>query len=155
MPYLYDSVGKITMMSDSTFVSVWSGKWAGMAYGISEYVSNDVRLNTSVSEYSKGCFVHEQGHVFDAYFGIKTGTMIRDRSDIQALYNKYKNWSSSSRPLRDYAYTNTAEFVAEAIEYYYYYKYENVSCPNGGNRITSDIINVIEKYFNIAKNGYK
>ena len=76
--------------------------------------------------------------------------MLRDRSDIKALYNKYKSWSSKSRPLRDYAYTNMAKFVAESIEYYYYYKYENIPCPNGGNRITNDIIKVFEKYFNMA-----
>ena len=154
MPYLYDAKGKINMMSNNTFVSIW-GNWAGMAYGTTEYRSNDVALTSSVSEYSKGTFVHEQGHVFDTYYGLRTGKGLSAQTDIKDLYNKYKKLSASKRPLRDYAYTNEAEFVAESIEYYYYYKFETVKCPNGGNQITSDIINALEKYFKIAKNGYK
>ena len=151
MPWLYKSPGKINMMSNGTFSSIWGNGWAGMAYGIGEYRSNDVSLGSSVSEYSKGTFIHEQGHVFDSYYGIKTGTGISGQTDVKNLYNKYSKWSSSSRPLRDYAYTNVGEFVAESIEYYYYYKYTNQKCPNGGNQITSDIIKVFEKYFDVAK----
>ena len=157
MPYLFDYKGKIRMVSYNTYVQkLWSKGSAGVTYGYgNEYSNIDMRLDNSYSEYSFGSIVHELGHAFDYYYGVKTGKALNAQSDVVELYNKYKKMSSSNRPLRDYAYTNEKEFVAESIEYYYYYKYSNVTCPNGGNKITSDIIKVFEKYFKIAKNGYK
>ncbi len=69
------------------------------------------------------------------------------------IFNNYKNMKN--RPMRDYSYTNTNEFIAESIAYYYYYKYKNTIAPAKGNPLTSDIVSLVEKYISFAQNGYK
>ena len=92
----------------------------------------------------------------DRYFFGKTGSRLSQKDDIKALYNKYKSYSTGNRPMRgEYSYGNEAEFFADMVSYYYYKKFRtDVAHPRGGF-VTDEIINIIDKYIKIAKNGYK
>ena len=160
MPYLFHYKGKIRMVSKNTYVNkLWGDSSSGVAYGYgNEYSNVDINLASNYSEYSFSTFVHELGHAFDSYYGVQTGKKLSAQTDIMKYYNKYKNVASNNRPMRDYSYSNSSEFVADAFAYYYYYKYRtNVTNPKGGNSISKDkeLVKVVENYIKIAKNGYK
>ena len=159
MPYLFDSRTKVNLVSEKTYAKTFGDDSAGMTYGYTEYPNIDVSVAYNYNEFDTGCIVHELGHAWDRWYEIMTGKGISDQSDVLAMYNKYKSYASKNRPMRDYAYTNPAEFVAEMAQYYYYYKYRtSVSNPEGGkpiNAFGTDVVNLFEKYAKISRNGYK
>ena len=100
--------------------------------------------------------VHDLTHSWDSYFKAAYGTALSDTSDFKNLYNKYAN--ASKRPLRDYAYTNMSEFVADVYAWYYFLYIDTNNPPTvikNNTYYPSDMKKVMEKYIKIAKNGYK
>ena len=95
--------------------------------------------------------VHELGHSWDYFYSVKKGNNITSNADIINLFNKYKNMSS--RPFRDYSYSNIYEFFADMGKYYYF-KYTKKSSEYVNMSYPDDIKKVMEKYICIAKNDY-
>ena len=176
MPY-YLTGTKITIFNEAEFVSRWGGN--GSVLGINYSVNaskDDYPLSRSLDilaasriDYMKKYYilVHELGHSFDFYYGYGVNKPIEittdyasdsgkqsiaSQSDIKVLYNKYKKMGDSA-PLRDYAYTNIHEFVAEALAYYYM----TFTVPTAGykqDKYPTELKQVIEKYLCIDKNNY-
>ena len=100
-----------------------------MTYGIGlGYRNIDVKCPTSYSSYYLQTIVHELTHGWDSFYKAKKGLAISENIDIKNLYNKYKN--ASKKPLRSYAYTNEAEFVADAYSWYYFLYIDNSNQPS-------------------------
>ena len=168
---------KITVLSDDSFASTWSVSRdvLGINYSVGQYNdypvsrSLDVRL-VSKYDYDERYYVlvHELGHSFDHYYGYglhhpteitkdyftHTSTQsIGSQSDMQSLYKKYRSMAYSQRPLRNYAYTNINEFVAESFAYYYM----TFIVPTKGynsSKYPNDLKTTVEKYLCIAKHNY-
>ena len=159
MPFLFDSRTKVNLVSTNTYGKTFGYDSVGMTYGYTEYPNIDVSVSYNYDEFDSGCIIHELGHAWDDWYEVMTGKSISSQSDVIAMYRKYKNYSSNNRPLRDYAYTNEGEFVAEMAVYYYYYKYKtSVRNPSGGKAINAfgtEVVALFEKYANISRNGYK
>ena len=110
---------------------------------------------------------HELGHSIDFYYGyginhpkpitknyytFNGNQSIANQNDIKNLFSKYK--LSRNRPLRDYAYKNINEFIAESFAYYYL----SFIVPTKGydvSKYPDDLKQTIEKYFCIAENNYE
>lgn len=153
-PYIF-AAAKVTFTSNDTFQETW-GNYAGMTYGIAiGYRNVDIKCPTTYSEYYLQTIVHELAHSWDSYYRAKKGYSLSETSDFKNLYNKYSN--SSKKPLRTYAYTNLAEFVADAYAWYYFLYIDSSYQPTvirNNEYYPNDLKLVVEKYINIAKKGY-
>ena len=154
MPYIF-TAAKVTFTGESTFKATW-GNYAGMTYGAAiGYRNVDIKCSASNTEYYYHTIVHELTHAWDSYYQAQTDNRISDTTDFINLYNKYQN--ATTRPLRDYSYTNVAEFVADAYSWYYFLYIDTTYSPyvvNSNKYYPTDLKNAIEKYIKIAKNGY-
>lgn len=155
VPYIFRAA-KVTFSGNTTFNNTW-GNYSGMTYGGGlGYRNVDVKCPTTYSTYYLHTIIHELVHSWDNYYKAQKGAPISEMSDVKALYNKYKN--AGNRPLRDYSYTNYAEFVADMYSWYYFLYLDTSIRPNVVSQNTyypSDMKKVMEKYISIAKNGYK
>jgi len=155
VPYIF-TAAKVTFSGQNTFDSTW-GNYAGMTYGSAiGYRNIDVKCPNTYSSYYLHTIVHELVHSWDSYFYAKKGYYLKTSSDFVNLYQKYKNLSN--RPLREYSYTNTGEFVADAYAWYYFLYIDNSIQPNvvkSSPYYPKELKSVVEKYINIAKSGYK
>ncbi len=173
-PYYFTGT-KITILESSAFGNTWkvSAGVLGVNYSKGEYAdypvsrSLDVRVTPNYG-YDEDYYVlvHELGHSFDHYYGYglhhpkeitkdyfshNGSQSIGSQSDMQSLYKKYR--SMQVRPLRNYAYTNINEFVAESFAYYYL----TFVTPTKGydaSKYPDDLKTTVEKYLCIAKNNY-
>ena len=175
MPYYFLGT-KINILTRKTFLNVWGGGGNILGVNYSKDV-NDYPLSRTLdvlSSYGDDwmdkyyVLTHELGHSIDFYYGYginhpkpitsnyyTTGgnQAIANQSDIKNLYNKYRLLRASARPLRDYAYKNINEFVAESFAYYFL----TFTVPTKGYDVSeypSDLKNTIEKYLCITKNNY-
>ena len=155
VPYIFRA-SKVTFSGNNTFNDTW-GNYSGMTYGGGlGYRNVDVKCPTSYSSYYNHTIIHELVHSWDNYYKALKGITISENSDVIALYNKYKN--AGSKPLRDYSYTNYAEFIADMYSWYYFLYIDTKEKPNivlQNTYYPSDMKKVVEKYISIAKNGYK
>lgn len=149
-PFL-NTGGKITYMSENSFLNTWGSNYVGMNYGAVGLRNFDVRCSSSIANNFYATIAHELTHTWDFYYKNYNGNYISEQSDIQNLFNKYKNMNN--RPFRDYSYTRIEEFFADMFRYYYLkfidpiYEYSSRDYP-------SDIKQVLEKYICIANNNY-
>ena len=90
-------------------------------------------------------------HKYDTIYNYGLTKLISESEeyDFIKLYNKYKNAASNKRPLKDYSYTNEREFFADAITYYYDYKYENQYY----NLVNKEIKDAVEKLIKDINSG--
>lgn len=155
VPYIFRA-SKVTFSGNTTFNNTW-GNYSGMTYGGGlGYRNVDVKCPTTYSTYYLHTIIHELVHSWDNYYKAQKGSSLSEMSDIRALHSKYKN--AGNRPLRDYSYTNYAEFVADMYSWYYFLYLDTSVRPNVVTQNTyypSDMKKVMEKYISIAKNGYK
>ncbi len=155
VPYIFTGA-KLTFTGDNSFQKTW-GNYSGMTYGIAlGYRNIDVKCPNSYSNYYLQTIVHELTHGWDSYYKAKTGLSLSEQPDIKNLYNKYKN--ASKKPLRTYAYSNEAEFIADAYAWYYFLYIDTSNPPyiiTDNYYYPNDLKLAIEKYIKIAKNGYK
>lgn len=161
MPYLFDFKGKIHILSKDTYSSGAAPSSSGRVFGSTPYTNMDVYITDAYQEYKVGTFSHELGHAFDYYYGYMTGKNISKQSDVLALYNEMKkiHYKEDSKkfkgPMRNYSYTNSEEFVADLISYYYYDQFKtNINHPRG-SKMTAEMRTLIKKYIKIAEKGYK
>ena len=160
---------KISLLSKTSFHKAWpylGNSIVGISYsGDKNGVSHVSRsIDIIYDYYTAGAIenyhilVHEMSHNWDYYYSYKTNNKanstkgrISSQEDVLNLYYKYRR--SSSRPFRNYAYTNETEFFAEMMTYYYlkyyapYDKYSKLTYPDDAKK-------VVEKYICIAKNNY-
>ncbi|MBP5683962.1 MAG: Ig-like domain-containing protein [Bacilli bacterium] len=164
-PELFYFNGKMVLLTDSTYVRNNGNDSAGVTwtddYGYFSTIY--IRYNSVETNGNRyfGTTVHEMGHGYNNLYYLIEEKRVSDHSDIQNLFNKYKNMSKSSRPLSEYAYAkNRSEFFSEALLEVYrsvhknngkeYYRSEKPSVP-----VTSDIKNTISKYLTNGKDYFK
>lgn len=154
VPYLF-TAAKVTFTSNDSFIETW-GNYSGMTYGKAiGYQNIDIRCPTTYSDYYIHTIVHEMVHAWNHYYQAKYGTYLSKMKDINNLYNKYKNLTN--RPLRDYSYTNTIEFVSDMYSWYYFLYIDQINKPQiieDNPNFPNDMKKTIEKYINIAKSNY-
>jgi len=155
VPYIFKAA-KVTFTSDVSFQKTW-GNYSGMTYGTAiGYRNVDIKCTDTYSEYYLHTIVHELVHSWDSYYRSQTGSGLSDYKEFKNLYNKYS--TSSKQPLRSYSYTNVSEFVADAYAWYYFLYIDTTIRPTVVKNNTyypNDLKEVIEKYINYAKKGYK
>ena len=170
IPELFDMKGKIRMWTKTTYETVYGRinsslqNTAGCTTSIYTGSIVDIKLksDTSVEEYRKGTIVHELSHALDNYYGTATRNYnsgkIRDKSDVLALYNSYLN--VSPRPLRDYSYTQIAEFWADSVRWYYseeFNGFDNAATLTGVPEYqpaSVEIKDLVRNYLCYVRNGY-
>ena len=151
------TAAKVTFTGENTFKTTWGASYAGMTYGAAiGYRNVDIKCSSSNTEYYYHTIVHELTHAWDSYYQAKKDYRLSETQDFINLFNKYKN--ASNRPLREYSYSNIAEFVADVYSWYYFLYIDPTYRPrivSSNTYFPQDMKNVIEKYIKIAKNGYK
>ena len=151
------TAAKVTFTSENTFKTTWGSGYAGMTYGPAlGYRNVDIKCSSTNTEYYYHTIVHELTHAWDSYYQAKLDYRLSETPEIKNLFNKYSN--ATNRPLREYSYTNTAEFVADVYSWYYFLYIDTTYRPavvSNNTYFPSDMKNAIEKYIRIAKNGYK
>ena len=128
-----------------------------MTYGLAiGYRSIDIKCPTKYSSYYLHTIVHELIHSWNSYYRAVWGEYLTDNSDFIQLYNKYVN--DPNRPLRNYSYSDMAEFVADVYAWYYFLYIDPSEQPNiviNSSYYPKDMKNTIEKYIKISQNGYQ
>lgn len=142
---------KLTFMSETTFNEVWGKNYLGMNYGPNLLRLVDIKCPTTFNRNYYETLVHELAHTWDFYYSNYFDKNISDQNDFVNLYSKYRN--SSSRPFREYSYSNIREFFADSVRYYYFKYIEPISNYSKLD-YPSDIKNTLEKYIYIANKGY-
>lgn len=147
VPALTRYFGKLSLMSPTYFASSWPTPYQSNAVGITYYpLQNNYAVIANIDilcSYIGTAVVHELTHRFDFEYRQKTGNYLSKDIELVALYNKYK--TTSPRPFRDYAYTDSGEFLAEAYKYYYY-TFVNYNQKEGTTNYPEDVKQFIIKY---------
>lgn len=141
---------KVTFLTDKTFDEIWGSQYVGMNYGPTDLRMMDVRCSTGNNYYAT--IVHEMGHTWDFHYKSVLGKEISKQNDIINSFNKYKEMSS--RPFRDYSYSDIREFFADMVRYYYL-KYTDPIYEYSSKTYPEDIKGNLEKYICITDNKYK
>ena len=141
---------KVTFLTDKTFDEIWGSQYVGMNYGPTDLRMMDVRCSTGNNYYAT--IVHEMGHTWDFHYKSVLGKEISKQNDIINSFNKYKEMSS--RPFRDYSYSDIREFFADMVRYYYL-KYTDPIYEYSSKTYPDDIKGNLEKYICITDNKYK
>jgi hypothetical protein len=141
---------KVTFLTDKTFDEIWGSQYVGMNYGPTDLRMMDVRCSTGNNYYAT--IVHEMGHTWDFHYKSVLGKEISKQNDIINTFNKYKEMSS--RPFRDYSYSDIREFFADMVRYYYL-KYTDPIYEYSSKIYPDDIKGNLEKYICITNNKYK
>lgn len=141
---------KVTFLTDKTFDEIWGSQYVGMNYGPTDLRMMDVRCSTGNNYYAT--IVHEMGHTWDFHYKSVLGKEISKQNDIINTFNKYKEMSS--RPFRDYSYSDIREFFADMVRYYYL-KYTDPIYEYSSKTYPDDIKGNLEKYICITDNKYK
>ena len=134
-PNLFSDV-KITFLTNDDYVKLYGTDSAGatviLERGNYSFSYIDINCEAYKSyKHSSEVVVHELVHLYDkiTYFN-KNGILLSNTNLVNNLYNKYK--VISNRPMRDYAYTDKVEFLAEMGMWYYkkHYLKESVDLPD-------------------------
>ena len=146
--FLLELSGKISFLNYSNFYRVWGKQVGYTAVGITtfpiEYQKAAI-ANIDVScDSIKTAAVHEMFHRYDYNYALSHGKLLSEEQEVINLYNKYKS-SYYNRPFRQYAYTSSAEFLAEAYKYYYY-TYIDYDKNEAENNYPNDIKTFVEKH---------
>lgn len=165
IPELFYMQGKLRLAGADAYDSCASSSSythtssAGLTWGYGSFPFVLVYVSSSVSEYTKGTFVHELGHAFDSKVGSMTGTKPSVSAAFKDLYDSYKDLSP--RPMRDYSYSSYGEFIADSFRWYYaeVFKTFNNNIGNSSyitkdGESISEIHNSVIKYRCIARNNY-
>ena len=155
-PQLFYFSGNITFLSESSYLKIDTSDSAGLtsSYFKGSNRSSNIALRWDYTDYFLFALTHELYHAYDNTYGGLFGTDISKASDVNNLFNTYSKMSKSSRPLRDYSYTISEEFIADGFAFYYY-SLKSYSTSGYGRAITSDISNVLKKYLDQGLNYYK
>ena len=165
IPELFHTHAKIRVSPKTVFDKI--NACGEGAVGCTAHLGNqmypmiDISTGTSTStvlESAKYALVHELGHALSYnYKAYNYDKAMHDEDDVVALYNKYKNYPASTRPLTAYAQTSEIEFFAEAVAHYYHYVYgigTEYDPTYSYGPLPDDIKNMVTKYICVAKNGY-
>lgn len=118
---------KVSYLSESNFMRIHNLPDAvGITFG--RVNKNDYLPKIFVDllcDTDESIFIHEMTHYHDFTYEYKYGKTISNSTNITNLYNKYR--VMSNRPMRDYSYSNKAEFMAEMGMWYYKKHYLNES----------------------------
>jgi len=160
----YENLNVLTLESFSKFndahydgVNHWGQNYIDIKEANSDYtiiheLAHALDFNCTKGLYRITYKVANVGiHRYDTDFGYDIIKLISETDDYDfiKLYNKYKNVSSNKRPLKDYSYVDEHEFFADALAYYYDFKYEK----NYYNVVNDEIINAVEKLINNINSG--
>lgn len=162
-PELFNMHGKLILLENKAYEQTTGGG----SGGLTRYAQNIrifIPVSDTIYEYTKGSIVHELGHAFDAYYGYRTGTWVREKTDFLNLYNTNKNMNP--RPMRKYSYKKDdngsgtiAEHVADLFRFTYIDKFNTIEYGNKDeegytHKSTPAIQNITLKYICIARNNY-
>lgn len=129
----------------------------GLTYDSGAYYFIDLQYDPSISAISENATIHELAHAWDSYYRYMTGKgRIKDQSDFQSFYNQLKSKLETNL-------SDTETFAAMFTNYYWHVLGKNTSKKyyglSSGNTLTQaekqTLKTIMEKYLNIAKNGYK
>ena len=153
MPYLF-SPGKIWVMTETTYAK------QSTAYGLTTYwgpfFNVDLKYDTANKIISPGATVHELGHAWDGRFEFMHSSKkrIKDQADMVSFYNSLG--ASGRNNLSD------VEWFAATVHDYYFRVLapdKKEATPSGYDKYSASnktkIKNLMNKYANISKNGYK
>ena len=138
---LFTYEAKITFLTPETFDGLYENdEINAITFGIKEGPKTFIDISCDVEDF---VVVHELIHNFDIVYKNKRGSYLSFSDELLSLYDKYK--ALSVRPLRDYSYSSTKEFLAELGMYYYKTKFNYSS-----DEFPDDMKNFVEKYlFNV------
>ena len=147
-PFLLELSGKISFLSYNNFYRIWAKQVGYTAVGITtfpiEYQKAAI-ANIDVScDSIKTAAVHEMFHRYDYNYALNHGKLLSEEQEVINLYNKYRS-SYYNRPFRQYAYTSSAEFLAEAYKYYYY-TYIEYDKNEAEDNYPNDVKTFVEKH---------
>ena len=156
-PQLFYYDGNVVFLNKATYSKFknmeGSSGWT-YSYKKNNTVQGNVYIGYLVEDFYRFTVVHELFHVYDYKFSIMFGKEVSEQSDIKNIYQNYSQMSSSTRPFRDYSYSDIHEFTADGFAFYYY-SLKGYKSSNYGNAITSDISQLLKKYMNNGLNYYK
>ena len=162
-PHFFDTHAKVVLLDEDAYTKTTGGGSGGISYNGNQSLIL-VPIGDTVTEYTKGTIIHEMGHAYDRYFYNRTENPIRNKTELENIYNSSKNMKP--RPFREYSYAkedngsgSIGEFVADIFRFYYQDKYKTIVYPataDGSYTYASTTAskNYIEKLFCIAKNNY-
>ncbi len=165
-PELFYFDGKLVLLTEPTYI-VYNGDNSSGITWIDDYgffSTAYIRFNSAETFEKRvlGTTVHELGHCYDNKFNQVFGTHIKDHEDVIKLFDKYRNESSDTRPLSDYAYQDLEryEFVSEAL--LETYRKEKLNCDTVVYRsekdsvpVTDDIVEMVHKCLEVGYNYLK
>ena len=152
-PEMFNVHGKVVLLESNLYKYVYNDTSGGVCFG-GRFIL--IPVTSSFSDYTAGSIVHELGHAFDGFYSIVTGTEFNTK--VKTLFDKYSAYST--RPMREYSYSNISEFIADTFRFTYANSYNlnlySSSCESGYTCSTNtEISNFVKKYRCIAKNRYK
>ena len=126
-------------------------KEANSDYTLIHELAHAIDFNCTNGLYRKTYKVSNwKNHKYETDFNIDSLKLISESDEYEfvKLYNKYKKFPSNKRPLQDYSYTNEHEFFADAMTYYYDFKYEK----QYDNIVNNEIVDAVEKLIKDIEN---
>lgn len=127
----------------------------GLTYGPGESKFVDLQFDADAGKISENATIHELAHVWDSYYGFRTGKMLRYQSDINDLYEELKAQN------RVYGLSIAEWFAGTSTEYYWHYLHTTRTEPSfaGFRDAMSDeqrarYVKIYEKYTRITQNNF-
>lgn len=157
LPKHYFAASSISFYNKDTFDKVYKDGACGVAYTTSLRVFIN---GVCDSDFTNLAIVHEIGHNVDNMYGkLSNNVRLSNKNDFKTLFNTYDKRIISNNHiyLREYAYTNTAEFWAELFSE----SYLNTASSFEGNKYRNkwktdnNLDNVLKQYLSDYLNLYE
>lgn len=158
--------GKVFVMTESTYsnysIAYGLTHWMFSSHGGDSYSTIDLKYDTSKGEISTNAALHEMAHALDSYYSFKTGAgKINATKDFDNFYNTIGSKLYVDSEGKKISKVET--FAGMVTNYYWHILKVNTSSNyyalKSGATLNSTEQNqlkiFVEKYLNIAKNGYK
>ena len=157
IPFLFVP-GKAFVLDSDTYKDISIAYGVTYAAGHEEYFFIDLQYDSKGyvvrNEVDDNATIHELAHAWDYYYRYKKGSRISDQPDIVSFYNSLTAEKRNNL-------TRVEWFAGVVTEYYWHYLGMNPNKPSyGGYKANyseeekEQLVNLLEKYINISKNGY-
>ena len=127
----------------------------GLTYGPGESKFVDLQFDAEAGKISENATIHELAHVWDSYYGFRTGKMLRYQSDINDLYEELKAQN------RVYGLSIAEWFAGTSTEYYWHHLHTTPTEPSfaGFRDAMTDeqrarYVKIYEKYVKITQDNF-
>ena len=159
VPALKKLYGKMRFMTETTYNGIddYEGSAGITLPGVGRFAPVDILMysNTTRVEDTKHVMIHELGHALDGLFYDFTDKYLHEYSEFTSTFNSTKDLPSSSRPLSEYAYSDSDgfEFLSEAFTAYYRDVHGGYARSTLGAQATG-LNAAFAKYLCIAENDF-